>query len=212
VNTERARICSEAQWGVDHAAAIDYPPGDVRPGPIPIHQYAAHELVPRLVIDCSEYADCCYFAAAAPDPCGRHYDGLGNTDSMLENPHLARITRGKALPADLVVFGPTVGDSVHVVILKQAGSATDPLCYSMGQQSGPSIFPLSVEIAAHPGHAPVFLSMGFPANAATRWEWTVRGGGGNVLAIVDHPARWGLRHHGVYRAHADTSYHRKVRR
>lgn len=211
LNQERARILAEAQWGVDHAAAIDYPPGDVRPGPMPLHQYAAHELVPRLVIDCSEYATCCYFGAGAPDPCGLHYDGYGNTDSMLENPHLAKIARAKALPADLVIFGPNVGASVHVVILKDAGSAVDPLCYSMGSQPGPLISRLSGEIAAHPGYPPVFLSMGFPARAATRWEWIVKGGGGRTIAVVDHPVRWAIRHHRVYREHADVTYQRKVK-
>ena len=185
---QQAAIVSQAQWGVDHAAEIDYPPGDIRPGPMPLEQYKRHDLTPRLVVDCSEWATCVYYAAGMPDPCGRGYDGLGNTDSMLG--HLPAIPRSSAITGDLVVFG-RLGDSVHVVILGQPGTVADPAVYSMGTNVCPCRELLSGEIAGHPGHPPVYLRGVLPGPAPKRF---VIYRDGRVIAHSNHWRVWVATH------------------
>lgn len=53
--------------------------------------------------DCSGFVTACYYAANAPDPNGRNYDGLGYTGTLVE--HGTKISQSQAKPGDLVFYG-----------------------------------------------------------------------------------------------------------
>jgi hypothetical protein len=141
----RSEIVRNALWGVHRAGRIHYSQSR------PIDGIGHKHKLP-LSTDCSGFATDCLNWAGAPDPNGRHYDGYGYTGTML----LAcqAVSRKAAEPGDLVVFGRAPG--VHVVIL--VGDQRDPMVVSHGQEKGPLRVPLSVEVRAHAGHPPTFLS------------------------------------------------------
>jgi hypothetical protein len=79
--------------------------------------------------DCSSYATWCYWAAGAPDPNGRGYDGLGYTGTQIENGRL--VTAPEV--GDLVFYGAPVG---HVAVF-----VGDGMVVSHGSEPGPYLLP-----------------------------------------------------------------------
>jgi hypothetical protein len=113
----RDRIVRVAMWGYFHRYQMHYlqtrpmlgmncPPG--------IDEYC----------DCSEFATLCYKCAGAPDPNWLHFDGSGNTDTMLAH------GRSVALPApgDLVLYA----NPGHVIVCTKW-----PMGVSNGSEGGP---------------------------------------------------------------------------
>jgi hypothetical protein len=187
----RFNIVKAAAWGVTNAWQIHYPPNDVRPGPMPLKEYKNHEL--PLMIDCSEYATCCYYAAGAEDPNGLGYNGFGFTGTMLD--HLPSIPLSKAKPGDLVVFtNARFPRGQHVVII--TGWGGDPMCASQGGESDPKFAPLS----NFQGIGPMTVLRGVPLLPPVKRrvhtaKWRVVGDKGTVVSLV-HRTRlgWYLRH------------------
>jgi hypothetical protein len=100
-----------------------------------------------VTMDCSESVTLLCRLAGLGDPNGLHYDGSGNTETMLAHlPHYYS-SRSAGIGA-LVVFG--VGDLAreHVCMVRHPGS--DPVLFSHGQERGPFPIPLSVEKRYHP--------------------------------------------------------------
>jgi hypothetical protein len=137
----RAHILSYCQWGVTNTAAIHY--SQTRP-------YPTNPRGLPMYTDCSGWATLAYKDAKAPDPNGRGFDGFGFTGTLLQ--HCTHIAKAEALPGDLIVYGSYPG--MHVVVLKDQGSVSDPLTISHGQEAGPLLVRHSVEVQAH-GNAPV---------------------------------------------------------
>lgn len=101
------------------------------------------------------YADCSFGCsillrlAGGPDPTGD--DWQGNSTSMYR--HLPHIERGELQVGDIVVFGRD-GDQHAVMVYRLAA---DPIVWSHGQEAGPILVPLSVEIRAHAGQPVTYL-------------------------------------------------------
>ncbi len=81
--------------------------------------------------DCSAFVTWCYYAAGAPDPNNRGYDGFGYTGTLF--PHGTSVAI--AQPGDLVFYGAG-GVTEHVTIAVGNG-----LVVSHGSESGPLLVP-----------------------------------------------------------------------
>lgn len=149
----RQAIVSNALWGAEVATQrpklIHY--AEVRP-----IAGAARKL--PLTTDCSGFVTLCYEWAGAPDPNGLHYNGEGNTGTILHA--CVHIKPAAAQVADLIVFGNPPG--THVVVIVELGA--DPVVVSHGSEAGPLRLPLSQEATAHPGEPLNYLSVSAPAN------------------------------------------------
>jgi hypothetical protein len=100
-----------------------------------------------LTMDCSESVTLLCKLTGLHDPNGLHYDGAGNTATMLDHlPHYYAAT--SAGVGALVVFGVGHLATEHVCMVRRTGS--DPLLFSHGQERGPLFIPLSVEKRYHP--------------------------------------------------------------
>jgi hypothetical protein len=134
----RDKIVATARWGVAHEPQIHY--AEVRP--IPVH---VKPLSLPLTTDCSGFATLCYLWGGARDPNGLGYSGAGFTGTLLRNGR--RIRRlGSALAGDLIIYGPTPGH--HVVVVVEPGA--DPLVASHGSEDGPKLLRHSDEAKAQP--------------------------------------------------------------
>jgi peptidoglycan hydrolase-like protein with peptidoglycan-binding domain len=122
--TTRHRIVATAFVGYEHRAALHYTQDTrrmegvrrrIRPPRHPSWE------------DCSSFATWCYWAAGAPDPNGRGYDGLGYTGTQVENGRPTNRPR----PGDLVFYG---GGSIpsHVSVYVGNGRVV-----SHGSEPGP---------------------------------------------------------------------------
>lgn len=131
---KRARIAAVARWGVAHQPQIHY--AETRPIPLQLAAGVLHSL--PFTTDCSGFVAVCYRAAAAPDPNGSHYDGQGNTGTLLAHGERTR----KPRPGDVVVFGPPPYGH-HAAIVVRGGS--DPLLVSHGSEAGPLLIRVSAE-------------------------------------------------------------------
>ena len=130
VKPARQRLVYWAKWGVHHTAEIHYSEGadrynwsKTKRGTLPIST------------DCSGFVAMCYKWAGLPDPSGDNFQA-GYTGTLLANAEknghiLTDIS--KALPGDLIVYGPGTGS--HVAMIVEAGA--DPLTISHGSESGP---------------------------------------------------------------------------
>ena len=99
---------------------------------------------PGITMDCSESVTCICKWAGLADPNGHRYNRTGYTGSLLD--HLPHYTNPReALAGAMVVFGPSTGDHVCMVLEKGA----DPLLFSHGQERGPLAIRLSAERRAH---------------------------------------------------------------
>ena len=118
-------------WGkylVAHASQVHYTEGDQRmtdvhhPGGLPMES------------DCSSTCTCEFAWAGAPDPNGMNYDGVGNTDTMVEHGKLVPLAQVQAGNTLVIYFngqGFTPADSEHVALVIEAGP--DPLTISHGR-------------------------------------------------------------------------------
>lgn len=145
----RDEICHYAEYLIDHAPTIHY--SERRPIDYAF-QYAA---TVSWTADCSGSTAAIYKAAGAPDPTGRHYDGYGNTDTILAT--LRPIARYDARRGDLVLWH--IGaDGKHVAVLLESPRwHADPWMESHGGEYGPLHVPLSTEIRYHAGQSFTFL-------------------------------------------------------
>lgn len=135
--TPRQRIIAWCRWALNHESGIHYQ----QSRPIPLQRGKNHQL--PLFTDCSGSTTIAYYAAGLPDPNGRKYDGSGYTGTL--RAHLAKKPLAEVKPGDLIVYGGGTGS--HVVIVYKAGA--DPIVFSHGQESGPRLYPHSVEAGAH---------------------------------------------------------------
>jgi len=138
--TVRKKIVANAQWGIAHEPQIHYEQSR------PIDGIHRRRKLP-LNTDCSGFATLCYAWAGADDPNGLGYSGQGYTGTLLQ--HMKAISASAVQPGDLVVWGPSPGH--HVAIVLQAGS--DPLLCSHGQEKGPIEIRFSVESEYQPSPA-----------------------------------------------------------
>ena len=124
----RQKLVAAAKWGVPRESAIHYSEG-------PIRSQAITQPFTKLPLttDCSGYVTRCYKEAGLPDPNGLGYKQLGYTGTLLSGAHEILTDVSKALPGDLIVYGP--GTGWHVAMIVEAGK--DPLTVSHGQESGP---------------------------------------------------------------------------
>lgn len=137
--TMRQLIVQAARWGVEHKGEIHYSEGAIRSQAL-TKPFGALPLT----TDCSGFATYCYKHAGAPDPNGLGYRQLGYTGTMLDHASkgvgceiLTDIS--KALPGDLIVYGPGTGE--HVAIIVEAGK--DPLTVSHGDEAAPELIHVS---------------------------------------------------------------------
>lgn len=122
-----------------------------RPLTIPTEEQADHGVV---------YADCSFGVkdlcalAGVPDPTGNQFNGWGNSTSIYL--HLPHIELSEIQPGDIVLFG--VQGSVHATMVYAVGKRTADTVrvWSHGQERGPIIVTLAVEVAAHPGQPVTF--------------------------------------------------------
>jgi hypothetical protein len=138
--TIRDQIVAYARWGIENEAQIHYE--QLRP----IDGVQTVQQLP-LRTDCSGFATLCYAWAGAPDPNGLGFNGQGYTGTMLTA--MRRIPLSAVQPGDLVVWGPSPGN--HVALVLESGD--DPLLCSHGQEKGPVEIRFSVETKYQP--APV---------------------------------------------------------
>lgn len=129
---KRARICAAARYDVAHQSQIHY--AETRP--IPMQKAGDLHPLP-FTTDCSGHITICYRAAAAPDPNGNHYNGQGNTSTLLA--HGKHVTKPR--PGDVVIYGP--GGGHHGALVVAGGS--DPLTVSHGSEAGPLLIRVSAE-------------------------------------------------------------------
>jgi hypothetical protein len=88
--------------------------------------------------DCSSFMTLLSKWAGLPDPNGPsyNYNGDGNGASLFSN--LPAITQAEAIPGDVVGFG-----EIHVAMMMQDGTESDPDVASFGEQGDPRIWSLS---------------------------------------------------------------------
>jgi len=87
--------------------------------------------------DCSSFVTWCYWAAGAPDPNGRGYDGFGFTGTQIGTGTTVGLEQ--ALPGDLVFYGkaPDAAGITHVALYVGNGNVI-----SHGNESGPTLLPV----------------------------------------------------------------------
>jgi cell wall-associated NlpC family hydrolase len=90
--------------------------------------------------DCSSFVTWCCWAAGAPDPNGRDYDGFGFTGTQIGNGTM--VSLDQAQPGDLVFYGNKVdpdpqGGIKHVALYVGNGNVI-----SHGGESGPVLVPV----------------------------------------------------------------------
>lgn len=108
-----------------------------------------HQAVERprgLAMDCSESVTLLCRLVGLSDPNGLHYNGSGNTETMLGHLSHYYAARSAGVGA-LCVFGVGKLSTEHVCMVRRTGS--DPLLFSHGQERGPFLIPLSVEKRYH---------------------------------------------------------------
>jgi hypothetical protein len=99
-----------------------------------------------LTMDCSESVTLLCKLAGMGDPNGEHFNGTGNTATMLG--HLSHYySPHSAMVGALVVFGVGHLETEHVCMVHTPGP--NPLLFSHGQERGPFLIPLSVEKRYH---------------------------------------------------------------
>lgn len=135
--TDRQRVVAWAKWGVKNTAQIHYTESAARDDWL-----KGRKGVLPLTTDCSGFVTACYKWAGLPDPNGLDYKYLGYTGTLLDNAtkHGKILTDvSKALPGDLIVYGP--GTGLHVALIVEAGH--DPLTVSHGDENGPELVRVS---------------------------------------------------------------------
>lgn len=143
-NEIRDGIVDYAIWGTKNEPAIHY--AQIRPYPSNPRQLPQYS-------DCSGFATNAVKDAGGDDPNGDGFSGYGFTGTLYN--HCPKVAKADAKPGDLLEHGGYPGSHVNVLIEK--GSKADPMVVSHGQESGPRLYPTSVEIAAHAGQSANWL-------------------------------------------------------
>lgn len=143
-NAIRDRIVDYALWGTKNEPSIHY--RQSRPYP------SSPRSLP-MYTDCSAFATLACKDAGAADPNGTGFDGYGFTGTLYS--HCPKVAKADAKPGDLLEHGGYPGS--HVNVLVEKGSKADPMVVSHGQESGPRLYPTSVEISAHSGQSANWL-------------------------------------------------------
>lgn len=117
----------------------------IRPLTIPTLDTAMHGAV---IADCSFGCKILCALAGAPDPTG-DAPAYGNSTSMFR--HLPHIPFADVDAGDCAVFGHTNGEQHAVMVYEKRATLGETLVWSHGQEAGPIIVPMSIQIAAHPG-------------------------------------------------------------
>jgi hypothetical protein len=154
-DTERDRVVAEAEWLRSHGNQIGYDQNR------PFHLYGRTEIQGRFDVgegisgDCFWYVCQCFYLAGLKDPGGNSFNGLGNTETVLQTLRSQYTDPAAALPGALVVFGADLplGDQ-HVCLVVEAGE--DPILDSHGAPNVKRLT-LSEEQSAHRGST-VFCS------------------------------------------------------
>lgn len=133
----RIRLVAEMRYLISQHENILY--DQIRP--IPLKAILQHRWPVRT--DCSGlYTAACY-AAGLADPNGFHYNGAGNTETLLA--HLPRRAGlWQVRPGDAAIFG--INPSHHVVGFLEDGRTGDPEVFSHGHAGNPddpASYPLS---------------------------------------------------------------------
>lgn len=181
--TVRGEIVANALWGAANEREIHYSQGSHRFDALRTPRYLP------LYTDCSAFVTLCYAWAGAPDPNGLDYNGSGFTGTLLG--HLPQIPLADAQPGDLIVYGPSTGD--HVVVIVEPGP--DPMTVSHGQEAGPVRVRHSIEARYHRGPVRVLKGLAdVPAPTPTpqpqpedevTFTYAYRDGGGPIAAVFD---------------------------
>jgi hypothetical protein len=143
-DSAQAQYLAMLRWGITRKALIHYS----QDGSERVAALTRWDHLAPLSTDCSGSVKAAARAIGLADWDHTGYAEVGYTGTILD--HCAQLgSQGEARAGDFAVFGP--GTGCHVVSLLENGSAPNPLCFSHGQESGPSAYPLSVEIAAFHG-------------------------------------------------------------
>lgn len=151
---QRLQLRDLAKLLLDHEPQVNYPRHDVR-GALDAATFRMTEPQMRktlasgrhLMMDCSQGVTCLYKWAGLEDPNGLGYRYAGYTGTLLH--HLRHYTEpSKARIGALVVYGPSTGDHVSMVV---DDLGPDPLLWSHGFDGGPQLIRLSKQRSFHRG-------------------------------------------------------------
>lgn len=153
---QREHLTALLRWTIQHERAFHYlmrrPMKYTHWSETQLRVWVEHR--GTVSMDCSEYACTMFHMAGFRDPCGRGFDGIGNTDSMLATlPHYS--DPAEAFPGALVVWGNV--PSHHVAVVLERGS--NPLLASHGREAGPVAVRLHDEDVAQRHRPRTFLSI-----------------------------------------------------
>ena len=137
-NTTRKKIVAAGRLGFDHRDEIHYTQESdrmegvrrkLKPPDFPRHE------------DCSSFVTWCYFAADAPDPNGRDYNGQGFTGD--QSPRGTEVSKPRL--GDLVFYGPSRSEINHVNLYVGGGKII-----GHGAESGPNVFEIDYDRGIDP--------------------------------------------------------------
>lgn len=75
---------------------------------------------------------------AVQDPNGLHYSGYGNTATLLSRNRTGHVPLWrKFFVGDMALYGPSLGDTRHVVICRKAGDRHNAIWTSHGSEAAP---------------------------------------------------------------------------
>jgi cell wall-associated NlpC family hydrolase len=130
-HTIRQQIAAAAFCGYNNRESVHYTQGSQR------MEGVREELHPPKFPhfeDCSSFVTWCYFAAGAPDPNGRGYDGTGFSGTLVQHGKQA----SDPAMGDIAFYGHSHTDINHVTVCVGNGRVV-----SHGQESGPMLYPLN---------------------------------------------------------------------
>lgn len=140
--TRRAKLIAAARWALTIEARFHY--AQIRP----FNVNAIRDRKSSITTDCSGSTVMLYKAAGFPDPTGNGYDGGRSRPTYTGTLRSAspRKSLASAKAGDFIVHGR--GNGVHVTVIV-VPHPTNPLVFSHGQESGPRLYRLSVQLATH---------------------------------------------------------------
>lgn len=131
LDARRTKIVAACTLTYNHRGEIDYTQGPRRMEGVILRLKPPR--FPRMM-DCSSGATWLYYAAGAPDPNGRGFDGFGYTGTLARQGR--QVTIATAKPGDLVFYD--IYPYSHVTVYLGMGR-----CWSHGSSAGPYILPVA---------------------------------------------------------------------